>query len=131
MKVKENNMSDVAPGLETIGFRIDELPEEIHKTLNVTSSEDLKQKVSDVEIFGNGDLFKLVAKASSKSQKWMKSTKCLNLPTGALIQVSTQNCENVAEALQFIPNVNYNFDKSAFEIIGFDNEVEKEKESDS
>ena len=127
-------MSDVAPGLETIGFRIDELPEEIHKTLNVTSSEDLKQKVSDVEIFGNGDLFKLVAKASSKSQRWMKSTKCLNLPTGALIQVSTQNCENVAEALQFIPNVNYNFDKSAFEMI--ENSTENifddcEKESES
>ena len=127
-------MSDVAPGLETIGFRIDELPEEIHKTLNVTSSEDLKQKVSDVEIFGNGDLFKLVAKASSKSQGWMKSTKCLNLPTGALIQVSTQNHENVAEALQFIPNVNYNFDKSAFEMI--ENSTENifddcEKESES
>ena len=127
-------MSDVAPGLETIGFRIDELPEEIHKTLNVTSSEDLKQKVSDVEIFGNGDLFKLVAKASSKSQRWMKSTKCLNLPTGALIQVSTQNCENVAEALQFIPNVNYNFDKSAFEMIenstkNISDDCEKESES--
>lgn len=127
-------MSDVAPGLETIGFRVDELPEEIHKTLNVTSSEDLKQKVSDVEIFGNGDLFKLVAKASSKSQRWMKSTKCLNLPTGALIQVSTQNCENVAEALQFIPNVNYNFDKSAFEMIensteNISDDCEKESES--
>ena len=127
-------MSDVAPGLETIGFRIDELPEEIHKTLNVTSSEDLKQKVSDVEIFGNGDLFKLVAKASSKAQKWMKSTKCLNLPTGALIQVSTQNCENVAEALQFIPNVNYNFNKSEFELIASEEisrDVEKERESES
>lgn len=127
-------MSDVAPGLETIGFRLDELPEEIHKTLNVTSSEDLKQKVSDVEIFGNGDLFKLVAKASSKSQRWMKSTKCLNLPTGALIQVSTQNCENVAEALQFIPNVNYNFDKSTFEMIensteNISDDCEKESES--
>ena len=33
------------------------------KTLNVVDSKDLQNKISDVEIFGNADLFKLAAKA--------------------------------------------------------------------
>ena len=85
------------------------------KTLNVVSEEDAVNKVSDVEIFGNGDLFKLISKASSKSQGWMESTKVCNLDNGVLIQVTTQNKENVAEALQFVPNVNWNFEFNDFE----------------
>lgn len=82
---------------------------ESEKTLDVTNVEDLKTKVSDVEVFGDGDTFKLLCKASSKSQGWMKSTKVCNVVGGCLVQVSTQQKNPdgsyaVAEALTFIAN---------------------------
>lgn len=76
------------------------------KTVDVVNSEDLKKKVSDVEVFGNPDAFQLICKASSKSEGWMKSTKVMNIPRrGCVIQVSTQQGDNVAEALCFVPDV--------------------------
>ena len=74
------------------------------KTLGVTSNEDLKEKVSDVELAGVYDPWTLIAKASSESQGWMKSTKAMNMPQGVLIQVTTQNGDHVAEALAYVPN---------------------------
>ena len=74
------------------------------KSLNVTGSEDLKAKVNDVEVFGNPDTWLLIAKASSKSQGWMKSTKAMEIVgCGVVIQVSTQQGDNVSEALTFVP----------------------------
>lgn len=74
------------------------------KTLDVTSSKDFPGKVGDVEVFGNPDLWRLVCKASSKSQGWMKSTKVMELPNvGVVLQVTTQQGDHVAEALCFIP----------------------------
>jgi hypothetical protein len=76
------------------------------KTVNVVNSDDVRKKVSDVEIFGNPDTFQLICKASSKSQGWMKSTKAMEIPgKGCLIQVSTQQGDNVAEAICFVPDV--------------------------
>jgi len=78
--------------------------ETIEKTLDVTSVADLKEKVSDVVIVGNGDTFQLLCKASSKSQGWMKSAKALQVAEGCVLQVTTQNGPHVAEALVFVPN---------------------------
>ena len=75
------------------------------KTVNVVSVEDLKTKVSDVEVVGNGNLFQVLSKASSKAQGWMKSTKAMQLPYGCLVQVTTQQGSNVAEALCYVPDV--------------------------
>lgn len=73
------------------------------KTLTVKSAADAKKKVKDIEIIGNGDSFQLLCKASSKKQKWMKSAKALEIPgLGCLVQVTTQQGPNVAEALTFI-----------------------------
>jgi len=77
------------------------------KTLNNTDVNGAAEQVSDLEVFGNGDMFFLVSKASSKNEQWMKSTKVCNLPTGCLVQVTTQQDKNVAEALQFVPAVNF------------------------
>lgn len=75
-----------------------------NKELSNTSIEDAKKKVSDIEVFGDGDTFELICKASSKSQGWMKSTKAMKIkPNGLLVQVSTQQGDNVAEALTYIP----------------------------
>lgn len=83
----------------------------MEKTLNNTSIADAKTKVSDIEVVGNGDMFKLLCKASSKEQGWMKSTKAMEIPkVGCVVQVTTQQRNNdgtysVAEAVTFVPGV--------------------------
>lgn len=76
------------------------------KTLDNVNIDDAKSKVSDIKVTGDGDMFKLLCKASSKSEGWMKSTKAMEIPgVGCIVQVTTQNWDNVAEALTFVPNV--------------------------
>lgn len=75
------------------------------KTLNNTNVSEAKSRVSDIEVFGDGDMWKCINKASSKKQDWMKSTKVLQMPNGIVLQVSTQQGKNVAESVCFIPNV--------------------------
>jgi hypothetical protein len=63
-------------------------------------------KVSDIKVVGNGDMFQLLCKASSKDQGWMKSTKAMYIEgVGCVVQSSTQQGDNVAEALTFVPGV--------------------------
>lgn len=82
------------------------------KTLDVVNIEDAKQKVSDIQVVGNGDTFQLLCKASSKSQGWMKSTKVMYIPLiGCVVQVTTQQGDNIAEALTFVPNTKLSRDK--------------------
>lgn len=82
------------------------IPAEVQaKDLSVTSIADAKEKINDIEVFGNGDTWKLLCKASSKSQGWMKSTKYMEVPGfGVVLQVTTQQGENIAEALVALPN---------------------------
>jgi hypothetical protein len=79
--------------------------ETTEKALDVQSVEDAKAKVSDIQVVGNGDTFELLCKASSKSQGWMKSAKAMEVPGGCVVQVTTQQGNNVAEALTFVPGV--------------------------
>lgn len=79
------------------------------KTLDNINIEDVKKKVSDVEVFGNGNLWELICKASSKQQGWMKSTKAMLVTGGCVLQVTTQQKNPdgsyaIAEALTFVPN---------------------------
>jgi len=79
------------------------------KTLDAVNIDDVKQKVSDVVVFGNGDLFQLISKASSKEQGWMKSTKAMQTSNGCVVQVTTQQTNpdgsySVAEAVTYVPN---------------------------
>lgn len=73
------------------------------KTLENTKASGTKINVPDVQFYGDGDTFKCISKAWSKAQGWMKSTKAMNVPTGVVVQVSTQQGDNVAEAVCFIP----------------------------
>lgn len=75
------------------------------KSLDVVSIEDAATKVSDIKVVGNGNMFQLLCKASSKDQGWMKSTKAMEVPGGCVVQSSTQQGDNVAEALVFVPGV--------------------------
>ena len=78
------------------------------KTLGNTDVNTAKKNVPDLQVFGNGDLFKLLSKASSQSEGWMKSTKVMPLLNGCVVQVTTQqrNLDGsyaVAEALTYAP----------------------------
>ena len=80
------------------------------KTLGNTDVNSASKNVSDLVVFGDGNMFQLLSKASSQNEGWMKSTKCMPLPHGVLIQVTTQQrgldgSYTVAEALQFVPGV--------------------------
>ena len=71
------------------------------KTLNRPTAMGATEIVPDIEIWGDGDTFKLISKALSKSEGWMKSTKAMEIPdVGCVVQVT-----HVAEALSFVPGV--------------------------
>lgn len=81
------------------------------KPLDVVNIEDAKSKVSDLVVFGNGDVWELLCKASSKEQGWMKSTKVMEIgKKGIMMQVTTEFRVNgvvtsCAEAIQFLEGV--------------------------
>lgn len=74
------------------------------KTLGNTDTNGARENVKDIVFWGNGDTFKLIAKASSQNEGWMKSTKAMEIfGVGCVIQVTTQQGDNVSEALTFVP----------------------------
>ena len=78
------------------------------KTLNNSTVNQAKDQVKDLEVYGIGDTFRLLCKASSKKEGWMKSTKVCNVYGGCIVQVTTQQLNadgsySVAEALTFVP----------------------------
>ena len=80
------------------------------KTLDNTTAEHAKDQVKDIKFWGDGNTFILISKASSVKEKWMKSTKAMQIDgVGCVIQVTTQQGENVAEALTFVPGVKIDF----------------------
>ena len=77
-----------------------EIMEETKKSLGNTDVNAAKKNVKDIVFFGNGDTFKLISKASSENEGWMKSTKAMQVDgVGCVIQVTTQQGDNIAEAL--------------------------------
>lgn len=79
------------------------------KTLKNTDASGAKKNVKDIQFWGNGDTFKLISKASSESEGWMKSTKAMPIQgCGCVVQVTTQQRNPdgsyaIAEALTFVP----------------------------
>lgn len=76
------------------------------KTLGNTTASQAKDNVKDIVFWGDGNAFKLISKASSQNEGWMKSTKAMQIDgIGCVVQVTTQQGSNVAEALTFVPGV--------------------------
>ncbi len=78
------------------------------KTLKNTEASGTRKNVSDVQFWGDGDTWKLISKASSENEGWMKSTKAVQLNEGCLVQVTTQQRNPdgsyaIAEAVAFAP----------------------------
>ena len=90
----------------------------MEKTLDNTNVSEAKAQVSDIKVFGNGDLFQLICKASSKEQGWMKSTKAMDTGNGCVVQVTTQQGNQVAEALTFVPTVKILEDENGNKYLG-------------
>lgn len=83
------------------------------KTLNNSDVNGAKKQVEDLEIFGDGDLFVLLSKASSKSEGWMKSTKAMDVRgSGCVVQVTTQQGDHIAEAVCWVPDVKIQQDEN-------------------
>jgi hypothetical protein len=82
----------------------------VDKDLGISEVKQAKANISDLVVYGDGDTFALLCKASSQEQGWMKSTKVCNVPGGCIIQVTTQQRNHdgtnaVAEALTYVPGV--------------------------
>ena len=76
------------------------------KTLKNTSADTATKNVKDLVKYGDADMFKLLCKAHSESEGWMKSTKAMEIPNvGCVVQVTTQQGDNIAEAVTFVPGV--------------------------
>ena len=76
------------------------------KTLHNSTVNGARKNVSDLKVYGNVDTFKLICKASSENEGWMKSTKAMQIDhVGCVVQVTTQQGDNVSEALTFVPRV--------------------------
>lgn len=81
------------------------------KTLYNSDVSGAHKNVSDLRVVGNGDMFKLLCKASSQEEGWMKSTKAMEIHgVGCIVQVTTQQGNrdgsySVTEALTFVPGV--------------------------
>lgn len=78
------------------------------KTLHNSDVSGARVNVKDIKVVGNGDTFKLLCKASSENEGWMKSTKAMEIPRiGCIVQVTTQQRNDdgtysIAEALTFV-----------------------------
>jgi len=92
----------------------------MEKTLTNTTASQAKDNVKDILFWGNGDTFKLISKASSQNEGWMKSTKAMEVEgVGCVVQVTTQQKNidgtySLAEAVTFVPDakIQENYDTS-------------------
>ena len=87
----------------------------MEKDLGISEIKQAKDNIKDLVVYGDGDTFRLLCKASSQEQGWMKSTKVCNLIDGCIVQVTTQQRNpdgsySCAEALTYVPNTNINCD---------------------
>jgi hypothetical protein len=81
------------------------------KILDIDCIKGAKENIHDLKVFGDGDTFKLLCKASSVEGGWMKSTKVANVNGGGcFLQVTTHQknsdgTNSIAEAVTFAPGV--------------------------
>jgi len=80
------------------------------KSLHNTDTNSATKNVKDIVFFGDGDMFKLISKASSENEGWMKSTKAMEIKgVGCVVQTTTQQRNPdgsyaLTDAVTFVPN---------------------------
>lgn len=83
--------------------------ETVEKSLHNTTANGARKNVKDIVFWGDGDSFKLISKASSEAEGWMKSTKAMQAGKDVVVQVTTQQRNidgsySIAEALTTVEN---------------------------
>ena len=83
--------------------------ESVEKSLHNTTANGARKNVKDIVFWGDGDSFKLISKASSEAEGWMKSTKAMQAGKDVVVQVTTQQRNidgsySLAEALTTVEN---------------------------
>src|SRR5579872_3210218 len=77
------------------------------RVLSNTSVETTRAATSDLEAFGDGNLFKLVSKKSSKSRGTMQSVKFMRTgPTSGVLQITLQQRREPVEEIAIIQDSN-------------------------
>ena len=71
----------------------------------IGNTDDVSAISSGVQTWGNTDTFILISKAFNEKEKSFKSTKAMYTGNGVMIQVTTNEAGNVAEALEFVRGV--------------------------
>lgn len=79
------------------------------KSLHNTTANGARKNVKDIQFWGDGDMFRLISKASSEAEGWMKSTKAMPCGNHVVVQVTTQQKNpdgsySIAEALTTVEN---------------------------
>ena len=94
------------------------------KSLHNTCANGATKNVKDIVFWGDGDTFKLISKASSESEGWMKSTKAMQCGSDVVVQVTTQQRNpdgsySIAEALTAVNNkkIEEVFNKTSGELL--------------
>ena len=92
--------------------KLDDVKKEVNvsKSLHNTCANGATKNVKDIVFWGDGDTFKLISKASSENEGWMKSTKAMQCGNSVVVQVTTQQRNpdgsySVAEALATVDRV--------------------------
>ena len=94
------------------------------KSMHNTDANGAKKNVKDIVFWGDGDNFKLISKASSEAEGWMKSTKAMQCGSDVVVQVTTQQRNpdgsySIAEALTTVNNkkIEEVFNKTSGELL--------------
>jgi hypothetical protein len=87
------------------------------RQLDISVQKEAKANIKDLVTYGDTDTFRLLCKASSNEEGFMKSTKVCNVPGGCIMQVTTQQRNPdgsyvVAEALTYVPNVHIDIESN-------------------
>lgn len=81
------------------------------KTLSNSDVNGARKNVPDLKVVGNGDVFRLLCKASSEAEGFMVSAKAMEVPgVGCYVNVTRQQRNPdgsyvLAEALSYAPGV--------------------------
>ncbi len=101
------------------------------KSLDISEVKEAKKNISNLKVYGDGDTFRLLCKASSQEEGWMKSTKVMNVPGGCVVQVTTQQQNPdgsyaVAEALTYVPGCHIDKDTNPRRIVSIEELAKRE-----
>lgn len=95
---------------DNVTFDVIDNEQPIPKSLHNTTSNGARKNVKDIQFWGDGDMFKLLSKASSENEGWFKSTKAMQITgVGCVVQCTTQQRNPdgsyaIGEATAFVPN---------------------------